>query len=189
MIQFGCAIPGGSFMPEGVAEVPTAPDVQIREKCRAVLKAGFDFTECGGGMLTSLNAEQRENLLNENAKDSLKLLAVNSLFPGHYRLADPDSGKDEYLAYAANLFGIMRDLGAKYAVLGSGAARTIHADAYSYEEGLETLTGFITKLGAEADRYGVLKYWLVRSAKQTPRSQLQRPKILSSPSMFVTWWT
>ena len=155
MIQFGCAIPGGSFMPEGVAEVPTAPDVQIREKCRAVLKAGFDFTECGGGMLTGLNAEQRENLLNENAKDSLKLLAVNSLFPGHYRLADPNSSKDEYLAYAANLFGIMRDLGAKYAVLGSGAARTIHADAYSYEEGLETLTGFITKLGAEADRHGI----------------------------------
>ena len=142
-------------MPEGVAEVPTAPDVQIREKCRAVLKAGFDFTECGGGMLTGLNAEQRENLLNENAKDSLKLFAVNSLFPGHYRLADPDSGKDEYLAYAANLFGIMRDLGAKYAVLGSGAARTIHADAYSYKEGLETLTGFITKLGAEADRHGI----------------------------------
>lgn len=155
MIQFGCAIPGGSFMPEGVAEVPDSPDLQIREKCRAVLNAGFDFTECGGGMLTGLNDAQRENLLNENAKNSLKILAVNSLFPYTYRLADPKNDAEAYVAYAANLFDIMHDLGAKYAVFGSGAARTIHADTYEYEEGLRTLTGFVTAIGAEAEKRGI----------------------------------
>ncbi len=155
MIQFGCAIPGGSFMPEGVAEVPTAPDVQIREKCRAVLDAGFDFTECGGGMLTGLNDTQRENLLNENAKNSLKLLAVNSLFPGSFRLADPRGDAETYVGYAAGLFDIMKELGAKYAVFGSGAARSIHADTCTYEEGLRTLTAFVTAVGAEAEKRGV----------------------------------
>ena len=155
MIQFGCAIPGGSFMPEGVAEVPVSPDLQIREKCRAVLDAGYDFTECGGGMLTGLTEAQRENLLNENAKSSLKLLAVNSLFPGHFRLADPAGDAEAYVAYAANLFDIMRELGAKYAVFGSGAARSIHADTYTYEEGLRTLTAFVASVGAEAEKRGV----------------------------------
>ena len=155
MIQFGCAIPGGSFMPEGVAEIPDAPDVQICEKCRAVLNAGYDFTECGGGMLLGLNDAQLDNLRNENAKNSLKLLAVNSLFPGSYRLADPAGDTETYLAYAAKLFGIMRDLGAKYAVLGSGAARTIHADTYAPEDGLRALTDFIAALGDEAQNYGV----------------------------------
>ena len=154
MIQFGCAIPGGSFMPEGVAEVPDSPDLQICEKCRAVLNAGFDFTECGGGMLTGLTAEQKENLLNENAKNPLKILAVNSLFPPDFRLADPNGDANAYLSYAAGLFDIMRDLGARYAVLGSGAARSIPADI-PYEEGLKTLTAFITRLGAEAQARGV----------------------------------
>ena len=155
MIQFGCAIPGGSFMPEGVAEVPEAPDVQIREKCRAVLNAGYDFTECGGGMLAGLSDVQRENLLNENAKSSLKIHAVNSLFPSSFRLADPKGDAEVYVAYAANLFDIMKDLGAKYAVFGSGAARRIHADTYEYEEGLRTLTSFVTSVGAEAEKRGI----------------------------------
>ena len=155
MIQFGCAIPGGSFMPEGVAEVPDSPDVQIREKCHAVLETGFDFTECGGGMLTGLTEVQRENLLNENARSSLKILAVNSLFPYTYRLADPNSDMEAYVDYAAKLFDIMRDLGAQYAVFGSGAARTIHADTYSYDEGMETLTRFVSSVGAEAAKRGI----------------------------------
>ncbi len=155
MILFGCAIPGGSFMPEGVAEVPDSPDLQIREKCRAVLNAGYDFTECGGGMLTGLNDAQRENLLNENAKNSLKIRAVNSLFPGSFRLADPSGGAETYVAYAANLFDIMRELGAEYAVFGSGAARTIRADTYTYEDGLHTLNEFIAAAGTEAEKRGI----------------------------------
>ncbi|MGN1346355.1 MAG: sugar phosphate isomerase/epimerase family protein [Eubacteriales bacterium] len=156
MIQFGCAIPGGSFMPEGVAEIPDSPDVQIREKCRAVLAAGFDFTECGGGMLTALTPAQRYNFLNENARNSLKIRAVNSLFPPSFRLADPNGEQERYVEYASALFDTMHELGASCAVLGSGAARTIHSDQYDYEKGLSVLTNFITAIGAEAEKRGIL---------------------------------
>jgi sugar phosphate isomerase/epimerase len=155
MIQFGCAIPGGSFMPEGVAEVPVSPEIQIIEKCRKVLAAGYDFTECSGGMLTSLDNKQRCALLNRNEQNPLKILAVNSLMPGNYRLADPKSDKNEYLAYADNLFAFMHDLGAKYAVFGSGAARTVCTDEYSREEGLKAITEFIIELGSHALHHGV----------------------------------
>lgn len=155
MIKFGCAIPGGSFMPEGVAEIPDSPDIQICEKCRAVLRAGFDFTECGGGMLMSLDDPQRERLFSENEKSSLKIHAVNSLFPGDFRLADPTGDLKTYVSYASRLFDIMKQLGAKYAVFGSGAARTIRTDSYSYEEGMKRLTRFITEIGTEAEQRGV----------------------------------
>ncbi len=139
-------------MPEGVAEVPPSPDVQIREKCRAVLAAGYDFTECGGGMLAGLKAEQKYNLLNENAKDSLKILAVNSLFPSSFRLAVPSEDSEKYVEYAVRLFDIMRDLGAKYAVFGSGAARMIQAE---YSTSFDILTKFISQIGTEAKSRGI----------------------------------
>ncbi len=155
MIQFGCAIPGGSFMPEGVSEVPESTDILIIEKCRKVLAAGYDFTECGGGMLSSLDRRQRETLLNENAKEPLRIHAVNSLIPRHFRLADPNSNKDGYLAYFADLFDLMRELGAKYAVFGSGTARSIYADTYSAGDGMKSLADFITKLGMQASSVGI----------------------------------
>ena len=37
--------------------------------------------------------------------------------------------------------------------------------------------------------FGVLNSWDVLSALQMPTAQLQMPKIFSSPSMFVIWWT
>lgn len=155
MIKFGCAIPGGSFMPEGVTEIPDSPDIQLCEKCRAVLNAGYDFTECGGGMLMGLDDRQRENLFAENEKSPLKILAVNSLFPAEFRLADPLGDTEGYVAYATRLFDIMQNLGAKYAVLGSGAARTIRADTYDYSDGLKNLTKFITEIGKAAEVRGV----------------------------------
>lgn len=155
MIRLGCTIPGGSFMPEGVAEVPDSPDILIREKCRAVLDTGFDFTECGGGMLTSLDERQLERLLCENAKSSMKILAVNSLFPSSFRLSSPNGDMDSYISYAIRLFDIMHELSAKYAVLGSGAARSIDITECTFERGFECLTEFIGRLGTEAEKRGI----------------------------------
>lgn len=143
-------------MPEGIAEIPDSPDIQIREKCRAVLNAGFDFTECGGGMLMGLDDDQRQALYKANEKDSLKLLAVNSLFPGSFRLSDPTADNSEYIEYAARLFGIMHELGAKYAVLGSGAARNLITGAsYGSDDSFQALEGFIVKLGDTAVRNSI----------------------------------
>ena len=78
MIQFSCCIPGGSLMPEGVREVPDSPAGQIVEKCRYLLSVGFNKTECAGGMLADLTPEDADWLVEENAKSSLELVAVNA---------------------------------------------------------------------------------------------------------------
>ncbi len=154
MIQFSCCIPGGSLMPEGVASVPDSPAEQIVLKCRYLLECGYDCTECGGGMLTGLGEDEIAYLVEENKKSPLKLIAVNSLFPWQWRLADPASDRDEYVAHAVKLFDIMQALGAKYAVFGSGGARSIHAEI-GEEKSRETLYDFLRTIAAEAVKRGI----------------------------------
>ena len=149
MIQFSCCIPGGSLMPEGVASVPDSPAEQIVLKCRYLLECGYDCTECAGGMLTGLKEDEIAYLVEENKKSSLKLIAVNSLFPWQWRLADPASDRDEYVAHIVKLFDIMQALGVKYAVFGSGGARSIRSEV-GEEKSRETLYDFLRIMAAEA---------------------------------------
>ena len=149
MIQFSCCIPGGSLMPEGVASVPESPAEQIVLKCRYLLECGYDCTECAGGMLTALSEEDITCLIEENKKSSLKLIAVNSLFPWQWRLADPEADREAYFAHAVKLFDIMQKLGVKYAVFGSGAARSIRSEV-GEEKSRETLYDFLRTVADEA---------------------------------------
>lgn len=143
-------------MPEGVAEVPSSPDLQIIEKCRAVLAAGFDFTECGGGMLMNLDKAGLSNLIRENEKKTLKIHAVNSLFPPSLRLADPSINKEDSIEYARRVFSIMKELRAKYAVFGSGAARMLVPDTdQRFDKSYAVLTEFIKTIGTMASDFGV----------------------------------
>ncbi len=154
MIQLSCCIPGGSLMPEGVAAVPESPAEQIILKCRYLLECGYDCTECAGGMLTALNEEEITYLIEENQKSPLKLIAVNSLFPWQWRLADPEADREAYVAHAVKLFDIMQALGVKYAVFGSGSARSLHSEV-GEEKSRETLYDFLRTIAAEAVKRGI----------------------------------
>jgi len=154
MIRFSCCIPGGSLMPEGVASVPDAPAEQILQKCRYLLDCGYDFTECGGGMLTALTSAEAAYLIEENQKSPLKLIAVNSLFPLHWRLSDPASDINAYVSETVRLFDILQALGVKYAVFGSGGARSIRRET-EVEQCRETLYGFLRSIADEAVKRGL----------------------------------
>lgn len=154
MIKFACCIPGGSLMPEGVASVPESPAAQIVMKCRYLLEHGYDNTECGGGMLANLTEEEVEYLVLENNRESLKLIAVNSLFPGEWRLADPKTDKAPYIARAVKIFDIMQKLGVPYAVFGSGGARSLHEED-GLEESRVVLYDFMRAVADEAEKRGI----------------------------------
>ena len=155
MIKFGCCIPGGSLMPEGIADVPDSPAQQIVEKCRYLLEIGFDNTECGGGMLANLTDEEIEYLVSENKKCSLRIAAVNSLFPKGWKLADPREDHTPYIERALKIFSIMEKLGVKYAILGSGYARML-TDEVGLDKSRETLYDFIRTIADEAEKKGIM---------------------------------
>ncbi len=154
MVKLGCCIPGGSFMPEGEAAVPESVADKIIKMCRYLVKIGYDYTESSGWMLVGLSDEDVDKLVAADREDPLKMIAVNSMFPGDFRLADPDADHTPYVAHAARLFSIMERLGARYAVFGSGTARAI-ADGADPEKGKATLVDFMRKIGAEAKKHGV----------------------------------
>ena len=152
MIQLSCCIPGGSLMPEGVAGVPESPVSQIVSKCRYLLSLGYDCTECAGGMLAGLSDDEIRALAEENARDSLRLRAVNSLFPGDWKLADPDADRTPFFVRADKIFSIMEQLGASYAVFGSGGARSLIPEK---ENSRAALTGFVKELARRAKEHRV----------------------------------
>ncbi len=144
-------------MPEGVSSVPQSPADAIIEKCRYLLSIGYDCTECGGGMLAELDDEGIEKLTSENQKNSLKIIAVNSLFPRQWRLADPKADRTSYLERAEKIFGIMESLGAKYAVFGSGGARSIlEEEGITKEESRAALDTFIKEMAGIAKSHGII---------------------------------
>lgn len=142
MVKLGCCIPGGSFMPEGVAEIPKSAAEQLAVKCHYVMDCGFDYTECGGMMLAGLTDDELDWLVAEDAKKPLGLYAVNSLFPGTYKLANPGDTWADIQTYVKHLIDVLSRLGIRYAVFGSGAARSIPEDM-DREEGLNNLRRFM----------------------------------------------
>ncbi len=151
MIKICCCVPGGSLMPEGEQTVPESPAEQIVSKCRYLLELGYDATECTGGMLSALGAQELDELVRENEKSSLGLVAVNSLFPGDWKLADPDADHAPYLERFRKICSAMERLGVPYAVFGSGGARRILDKPGS----LEALRSFLTDAADIARAHGV----------------------------------
>lgn len=154
MVKLGCCIPGGSFMPEGVAEVPQSAAEQLAVKCHYVMDCGFDYTECGGMMLAGLTDAELDWLLAEDAKKPLGLYAVNSLFPGEYKLADPGNDWHKIETYVKRLIDVLSRLGIRYAVFGSGAARSI-PETIDREVGLANLRRFMQFFADYAEPRGV----------------------------------
>ena len=154
MIKLGCCVPGGSFMPEGVADVPQSAAEQLAAKCRYILDCGFDFTECGGLMLATMSDEELDWLEAENKKQSLGLRAVNSIFSPQYKLADPGENRDAIAAYVKRLIDVLSRFGIRYAVFGSGAARSI-PEEMDREDGLNNLRAFMTSFADYGEQKGV----------------------------------
>ena len=157
MIKYSCCIPGGSFMPEGVRDVPKDLDEQIIKNCRCALAAGFDYTECGAAMLASLTEEQFANVVRENEKESLKIYACNSLIPETFPLTGDGIDFDNYPAlteYLTTVMTRMNKLGATIAVFGSGKARTV-PEGFDIFKGYEQLENFMIMFAKMGEKYGV----------------------------------
>ena len=157
MIKYSCCIPGGSFMPEGVRDVPASLDEQIITNCRTALAAGFDYTECGAAMLAGLTDEQFAHIVSENEKGSLRIYACNSLIPEWFPLAGEGIDYDNYPAlteYLTTVMTRMNRLGATIAVLGSGTARSI-PEGFDRAAGCRQLENFMALFAAMGEKYGV----------------------------------
>lgn len=143
MMKFGCCLPGGSFMPEGVAAVGLSVWERVSDGCRYMKEIGYDYAELTAGMVNGLTlAECRQAY-----EEGLDILAVNSI------LAMPLSGEKKASSeQLADYLGILCEktaaLGAKFLVFGSGNARRC-PDGYAREDSTRDLEQFL-RLAHEA---------------------------------------
>lgn len=149
MIKLGCCIPGGSFMPQGVGEVADTAYSILADGCKAAVEIGFDYAECGVGMIMKLSDEEFDRAVSEN---KLKISACNSFMPGDIRICRLDERLE---AYVDNVMKRLSALGVKILVFGSGRSRRF-IEGENYSQGREAILAFLRLCDGYASRYGLI---------------------------------
>lgn len=154
MVKIGCCLPGKPFTPPNAEITPESPVEQIVAKCRYLISCGFDFTEYTAGGLASLSEEEFDQLVAENQKESLRIRAVNSLFPSTFTLSNPDEQWDDIITYIHKVIDRLARLGIQYAVFGSGGARRV-PDSMNRQDALQNLRRVMNAFADYAEPKGV----------------------------------
>ena len=137
MIKFGCCLPGGSFMPEGVSSVGTSVWERVVTGCRYMAEIGYDYAELTAGLLNGLTIDECRRA----ASEGIRVLAVNSILP--HKLSGENRTESSVLAeYLDGLCARTAAIGAEYLVFGSGAARRC-PDGYAMEENFRDVENFL----------------------------------------------
>ena len=152
MMKLACCLPGGSFMPEGVKEVPTTPYESLMMKGCAIMDLGYDGVEVTAGLLLQLTEEECDRFLAEN---KFPLIAANSFIPPQYPIIGVDEeGKKAVYDYADSVIRRLSYLHSPYIVFGSGGARRI-PDGYDPAKAEAELDAFLAHCNETCAKYGV----------------------------------
>ena len=146
-MKFGCCIPGGSFMPQGVGEVDKSPFGALKNGCLAVFGTGFSFAEITVGLAMSMAADEIDRARREN----ITIEAANSFIPGSLPII---KGGEELEKYAAEAIRRISLLGGKVIVFGSGGARRT-PDGISRGENYAAIKRFLAMCDGYCKKYGV----------------------------------
>lgn len=146
-IEFGCCIPGASFMPEAPdKEEYSAYDVLLWG-ADEIIKCGYDYAECSVGLLMSISDEDFEKVIEKQ----VKIRAFNCFVPSELKIIEDTPEMWEYIKKA---FVRMEKVSAEMIVFGSGGARRI-PDSMPYDEGLAKLENFIIRCNELAKQHNI----------------------------------
>lgn len=139
-VKLGCCIPGGSFMPQGVASTGSAPLDMLIAGCALVTHSGFDYAEATVGSVMALTDEETGRA----AEKGLKIEYYNSFIPGKYKILGGADGYASALEFVKSASQRVKALGGRLIVLGSGAARTV-PEGMDASKAKEIFTQFCTE--------------------------------------------
>ncbi len=152
MMKIACCLPGGSFMPEGVKEVPTTPYESLMMKGCAIMDLGYDGVEVTAGLLLELTEEECDRVLSEN---KFPLIAANSFIPPKYPIiTDDEEATKAVYDYADSVIRRLSYMHVPYIVFGSGGARQI-PEGYDPEKAQQKLDAFLVHCNETCAKYGV----------------------------------
>lgn len=146
-VEFGCCIPGASFMPEAPDKEKYSSYDVLLWGADEIIKNGYDYAECSVGLLMSISDEDFEKVIEKK----IKIRAFNCFVPSEFKIIEDNPEMWEYVKKA---FWRMEKVSAEIIVFGSGGARRI-PDTMAYEEGLAKLEKFITKCNELAKQHNI----------------------------------
>lgn len=152
-MKFGCCIPGGSFMPQGVSEVTPAASELLRQGYAVTKEAGYAYMEATVGLMMQLSEEETAQLVADTAAGRFALSYCNSFIPPRLTICD-GTHSEELHRYIAAVFARMQAVGARLVVLGSGKARSV-PEGMRPAEAQKNLDAFLLDCDREAGRFGV----------------------------------
>ena len=153
-MRIGCCLPGGSFMPQGVAAVEPSPLQSLRSGYRAVREMGYDYIEITVARLTELSESELAEAAAAFRSGEFRVETCNSFIPGQLPLLGAQADHAAIRAYLQDAMRRMELVGAECVVFGSGAARHI-PDGMDRSQAESELDAFLTEAEAIARAHGI----------------------------------
>ena len=153
MVRFGCCLPGGSFMPQGEAEIPPSTESVLLEGAQIIVEAGYSYSEVSAGFLNQLTEEEVVSLARAHRDGKLPLEVCNCLIPGEFSIFD-DEKKGGLQRYIEKILRRAARIGIDTVVFGSGAARRI-PHGMNRAEGVSCIREFLRTCNSYCERYGI----------------------------------
>lgn len=153
-MDIGCALMGGSFMPEykgGSLTKETAFDRLVSGYSLA-LDMGYDYIEASCGEILSLSENEIEKLLELKKSGDFNLRYLNSFVRGDLKICTEKRNTLE--DYAKEVIRRATKLGIEIIIFGSGVARHC-PDSMPISEGYEKFISFIEICDLIAKEYNV----------------------------------
>ena len=147
-IQFGCCIPGASFMPEAPDKKPYSPFDVLLWGEKEIINSGYDFAECSVGLIMNISDEDFDKVIENN----VKIRICNCFIPSEYKIVEDTP---ELWERVEKSLWRMEKLSTEIVVLGSGGARTI-PDDMPYEEGLKKIESFLVRCNDLAKKHNII---------------------------------
>lgn len=153
LIDIGCCMPGGSFMPQGEHDIPDDIHNVIIRSSEAVIKTGFDYMEISASFLDGLNVDGINILKKRIADKSLKIKVCNSFIPGILPIFDKTK-REDLINYSEKVISRAAALDINIMVFGSGAARNI-PEGVSRENGIKQIKEFLKMCNYICEKYNM----------------------------------
>lgn len=152
-MKYGFCLPGGSFMPQGVAEVRT-PFRILTDGYDTVMNAGFDYAESSVGLITNLSDEELDRAAALHEEGRLIITAANSLIPRPLRVTGDGADSKALRDFINATFAKLRRVGVKIVVFGSGGARSV-PEGYSRGKARGQIMDFLAICAEAGEKFGL----------------------------------
>jgi D-psicose/D-tagatose/L-ribulose 3-epimerase len=157
MVQFGCCLPGASFVPQA-GDTPRSSDDPVAAVVQGIdmlAGHGYDFAELTVGTLTGLSEDDFARMKAAMLQAKLAVPVLNSFIPPHLKLTGPDVDGEAIDAYLRLAFSRVKEIGAGAIIFGSGGARS-YPDGFSRDEALEQIGQFLQLCSRYAVEHGIV---------------------------------